>query len=137
MNLIYGAYGRQPTQAILEAYQAVLADRSDYQVESAMRMDMSTPGPQPIGAAELRRLAGNWPSSAGQEATPRRARITQPTAERFFSVREAMRDECRKIIASSDEDPNRVSWCERMLVRLDAQPAGSNPVAALREDFVA
>lgn len=126
VNLIYAAYGRQTDSVTLEAYQHALADRTDYQVEQAVQVELTTPSDWPIDAAGLRRLSGNYPRTPEErrreaEASRQRAALPSPysdTPQRFAANREAMRDECRKIMGEDNAD--MAEWAEDMLAALDA-----------------
>ena len=135
--MIYGSFGRQADEAILEGYAVALEDRTDYQLAIATDVELKTSGDWPITAAELRRLSGNYPKSAEEDRFIEQQRHERLQLESNYqkpepkTVREAMRRKCRQMIAEG-RDPD--DFCADLLKRLE-KDTSDNPAALINSGF--
>jgi hypothetical protein len=110
VNLIYAAYGRLVDSVMLEAYMRALEDRSDYQVECAVAVELATPSGKPIDAASLRMLAKNFARSAEEDERREREKRRQESQPKLMDLapahyeahRQALRDTCRQMIDADE-----------------------------------
>lgn len=100
VDLIFGAFGRQVDDHILEAYHLALQDATDYQLQIATRVEVATRGEHPITAGRLRDFALNQPRYEGEPE-----RLTPPKQEgRDSKARQAFRDAVAELLPDWDLD---------------------------------